>query len=158
KVCNWVSDDNKCMPEQRFESSSKWSIYNNVISFTNKSKEARIHFYANSDGSKTVTNLYDDLQVHQLIQMDPSYNYQDNEQYIIKTDPSNIVHNGEPLNDQGYYLVTGTPDITLRFPWPELILLLVMMLIVIRLLFKKEIIQTERIIARDIKRIESGLK
>jgi len=50
------------------------------------------------------------------------------------------------------------PDITLKFPFIELILLLVMMLIVIRLLFKKEIIQTERIIARDIKRIESGLK
>ena len=50
------------------------------------------------------------------------------------------------------------PDITLKFPFIELILLLVMMLIVIRLLFKKEIIQTEKIIARDIKRIESGLK
>jgi len=36
--------------------------------------------------------------------------------------------------------------------------LLCMMVIVIRLLFKKEIIQTEKIIARDIKRIESGLK
>ncbi|MBS3079512.1 hypothetical protein J4218_05305 [Candidatus Pacearchaeota archaeon] len=50
------------------------------------------------------------------------------------------------------------PDITLKFPLTELILLLCMMLIVIRLLFKKEIIQTERIIARDIKRIESHIK
>ena len=50
------------------------------------------------------------------------------------------------------------PDITLKFPFAELILLLCMMLIVIRLLFKKEIIQTEKIIARDIRRIEAGLK
>jgi len=49
-----------------------------------------------------------DLHVHQLIQMDPSYEYQDNEQYLIKTEPSNIVHNGEPLNnEEDYYFVTG---------------------------------------------------
>jgi len=39
--------------------------------------------------------------------MGPSYPYKPSEQYIIKTEPSNVVYNGEPLNDQGYYLVTG---------------------------------------------------
>ncbi len=64
----------------------------------------------------------------------------------------------DPLNDAGYYLVTGKPDITLRFPWPELILLLFMMLVVIRLLFKKEVVRTEKAVARDIKRIESAMR
>jgi len=50
------------------------------------------------------------------------------------------------------------PDITLKFPFIELILLLVMMVIVIRLLFKKQVLETEKIIARDIRRIEAGLK
>lgn len=137
KICNWVSGDNACLPVKQYEKTANWSKYGSITKFTNKSTSAFIYIYSNSDGTKTVTNLYDDIEFHQLIQMDLSYNFKDNERYVIKTDPSNIVHNGEPLNDVGYYLVTGKPDITIRFPWPELIILLFMMLIVIRLLFKK---------------------
>ena len=59
----------------------------------------------------------------------------------------------DPLNDAGYYLVTGKPDITLRFPWPELILLLFMMLVVIRLLFKRQDANTEKDSIKHIRRI-----
>ena len=153
KICNWIIGDDLCNPDANLGSSEKWVAYRKLLIFTNKSRDSLINFYANSDGRVTTTNLYDDLQVRKLTQVDPPYPYKPNEQYLIKTDPSNIVHNGEPLNDEeGYYLVTGAPDITLQFPLTELILLLFMMLVVVRLLFKKEIIQTEKTMMRDTRR------
>lgn len=145
RICVWASKDDTCMLSKSFYLAKDWKKYQKIISFTNKSRTASVFFYADSEGIVT-TNLYDDLQVHQLIEMSPDYPFSNDEQYIVKTDSSNIVHNGEPLPDEpGYYLVQGTPDITIHFPWPELVLLLAMMLIVIRLLFMT---QSEKIAYR----------
>jgi len=88
-----------------------------------------------------------------------------NEQYIILTKKDNIVHNGEFLSDSSkedesgfaYYLVSGMPDITLKFPWTEIIIVLIMGFIVIRLLFKKNVIHAEHEIKEEIDRIIQGV-
>lgn len=93
------------------------------------------------------------LQVHKLIPITPSINQADYnlaEQYVIKTNPDNVISaicseekltdEGvcpiEKLNDEGYYLITGAPDITLKFPWTELVLIIIMMLMSKILLLK----------------------
>ena len=83
--------------------------------------------------------------------MDTDYPYEDDEQYVIKTNTANVIHNERyvKLTDDGYYLVNGAPDITLQFPWTELIILIVLIIIVIRLLFKKEISRTIKIYERE---------
>lgn len=136
RYCNWVQGDNSCLQSGKLGESSEWMKYWGLLKYTNKSESSAIFFYADSNGYKSSTNLYDDLQIHKIYEISIDLQYNENEQYVILTDPSNVVHNGEQLNDEGYYLVTGKPDITLRFPWAELVILLFMMLVVIRLLFK----------------------
>jgi len=150
RFCNYVTGDNKCIPTKTFDNYDDWQFYSSIIQFTDKSQSASIFFYADSDGTKTVTNLYDGLEVRRLVQMDTDYPYEDDEQYVIKTNTANVVHNRFiKLTDDGYYLVNGAPDITLKFPWTELIILIVLILIVIRLLFKKEISRTIKIYERE---------
>ena len=151
-TCVWVTNDNKCLIDKKLESSNKWNKSYSLLIPLNNSVSASIYFYANSDGSRTVTNLYDDLQVHKLNLISNSGPFNSEEQYIIKTNPSNIVSNAEKLNDEGYYLITGAPDITLKFPWTELALIIIMMLIVIRLLFRKQIIHLEEKVANNLKK------
>lgn len=137
RICVWANNENNCILSETMLESKNWTSLNKIVDFSEKSIYSRVFLYSDSDGRFTTTNLYDNLQVHELTSLDLSYNCQSSEQYIIKTDPSNMVHNGEALDESGYYLVKGKPEITIRFPWPELILLLFMMLVVIRLLFKK---------------------
>jgi len=144
-TCIWISGENICKKEGgALEKTEEWKRFRSKLEFTNKSQDVLIHIYANSRDSNTYTNFYDDIQVHQLVEMNPRfYKYLENEDYVIKTDPSNVIHNGEKLNEEGYYIVTGKPDITLKFPWTELAILLFMMLVVIRLLFKKQVLKEE---------------
>jgi hypothetical protein len=141
KFCNWVGKDNQCLPIKNFEETFNWTKYNTILSFTNKSESAFIYFYADSDGSETVTNIYDDLQVHKLVQIYKKSGFDSNSDYIIKTKKDNIV-NGELISDEGndeaYFYIMGEPKITLKFPWEDLILIIVFILIIIRLIFKKD--------------------
>ena len=95
-----------------------------------------IYFYADSDGTKTVTNLYDDLQVRKLIEINNNYNYNESEEYIIKTKADNHVK-GERISDiengEAYFLIQGEPKVTIKFPITELIIILIMLIIIIRL-------------------------
>jgi hypothetical protein len=152
--CNFVKGDDNCLPNLKIPQNKSWTEYHTILSFTNKSQSASIYLYADSSGTP-VTNLYDSLEVHRLIPMNTSASnyYNPNSQYIIKTNPDNLV-DGEMLNDQGYYLVTGEPNITLRFPWSELIILLVMMIIVIRLLFKNPASEIEKDVEKELKRFK----
>lgn len=148
RICNWVAGDNKCIPDERLKTVSSWTNYKKIISFTNKSDSSSIYFYADSSGT-AVTNLYDDLQVYRLIPIYTDfetaykkfyrYPFNSKEQYIIKTDPVNIINSpgAEKLTDDGYYIVMGEPDVTMKFPWSEVTILLIMMFIIIRLLFTK---------------------
>jgi len=168
----WAEGDQLILLNQEFKSSSKWNIYSNLIKFSNKSTGGLIYFYANSDGTKTVTNLYDDLQVRKLISIKPSLNpddYKQDQEYVIKTNPTNVISSIcakqykdsegkcpiEKLSDEGYYLVRGAPQVNLKFPWTELILIIIMMLIVIRLLFRKQVIKAEETFESELKK---GLK
>ena len=64
----------------------------------------------------SITNLYDSLEVRWLIPVKISYydfNFRQNEQYVIKTDPADVIHNlnveklSDNSSDNGYYLVKG---------------------------------------------------
>ncbi len=154
RYCNWVVDDNKCLPEEKFWETDKWTHYRHILSFNDKSRLSNVHFYSDSRG-ETVTNLYDDLQVHRLMPVAKDYPFDYEEEYVIKTNPENIVYNegAEKLNEEGYYFVIGAPKITLKFPWVELVLIMLMMLIVIRLLFKKQVRDFTYELRGDLKKI-----
>ena len=82
----------------------------------------------------------------------------ENNSYIILTNPDNLV-NGEKLNGQGYYLISGISEITLKFPVTEVIILVIMIVIVIRLLFKRSEEEIHESISRDLrKNIENTIK
>ncbi|MFA6023469.1 MAG: hypothetical protein WC781_05260 [Candidatus Pacearchaeota archaeon] len=44
----------------------------------------------------------------------------------------------EPANGEAYYLVHGSPQITIKFPYTELGLIVVMLLVMIRLILRKK--------------------
>ncbi len=180
RFCNYVSGENRCLPEYRFDLNQTWNKYQSILQFTNLSIGSLIHLYADSRG-EPVTNLYDDLQVHRLdpisydellelesINSDFSKNapeLAENNTYIILTKKDNLVRNGEflsdsaPLSGFAYYLISGKPEITLKFPLTEIIILVIMMLIVIKLLFKKSEEEIHESIARELRRdIEKAIK
>jgi hypothetical protein len=171
KICNLVLKDNICNPYLTIDKTEKWTIYRNILILTNKSNQMSTVFYAESSG-ESVTNLYDDLQVHKLILITPSLSpddYKQGQEYVIKTNPTNVISSicakqykdsegncpVEKLSDDGYYLVRGAPQVNLKFPWTELVLIVIMMLIVIRLLFRKEVIKVEETFEYELKK---GLK
>jgi hypothetical protein len=172
KICNLILGEGICNPNENFKHTENWTEYNTLLTFHNQSEGDIIHFYASSDGIQTVTNLYDDLQVHELISIKPSLNpddYKQDQEYVIKTNPTNVISTicakqyknsegncpVEKLSDNGYYLVRGAPQVNLKFPWTELVLIIIMMLIVIRLLFRKQVIKVEETFEYELKK---GLK
>ncbi|MBR9704868.1 hypothetical protein GOV12_05630 [Candidatus Pacearchaeota archaeon] len=70
-------------------------------------------------------------------------------QYVILTRSDNLVKNAEFLSsaEEGfsYYLIQGTPQITLKFPYTELIIIIILIIIVIRLLFKRSEYELKRV-------------
>ena len=157
RMCNWVDGDNQCLPNQKLNSTNNWTFYKNILAFTNQSESASIYFYADSDGTKTVTNLYGDLEVHKLVPIEnhSAHSYTDNESYVIKTRFDYGV-NGNRLGDidaktgEAYFLVKGKPEVTIKFPWTEVVIVVIMMLIVIRLLFKKQTDEFVHIAEKDL--------
>lgn len=148
RVCNWATGDNKCLPEIKFDKADSWIPDYSILSFTDKSEQSLVHFYADSDGTKTITNLYDDLIVRKLIPIitPDNYKYKADEEYIFETDRSNIIHNVDAVklseNKEGnksQYLVMGKPDITLKFPWTEIVIVVLITIIIVRLIIKKDI-------------------
>ena len=111
-TCIWVTGENICKKEGgNLEKTFQWKEFRAFLQFTNNSENVLVHFYADSSGEQ-VTNLYDSLEVRWLIPVKVSYynfSFKDNEQYVIKTDSANVIHNtqAEKLNDDGYYIVTG---------------------------------------------------
>ena len=161
KFCNWVVGDDKCLPVKKLPSANQWTKYEQLLIFTNNSESAYIYFYADSDGTKTVTNLYDDLQVHKLIPMQRNGDFNQNETYIIKTKADNNV-NGEMISDvvdgEAYFMVKGEPIVTIKFPWTEVVIIMLMLFVIIRLLFKKQISEFEREIAGEAKDIARDIR
>ncbi len=145
RFCNWVDGDRKCLPDTRFEQTKEWQEYTTALVFTNNSKDALIHFYADSDGTKTVTNFYDGLKVHKLIPIKNTreYQYNQDEEYIIKTKTDNNIK-GDMISEidaktgEAYFITKGEPKVTIKFPWSEVMIVIIMILVVVRLVFKKE--------------------
>src|SRR3989344_1689749 len=46
RFCNWVSGENKCMPENKLNASMEWKEYKTILMFTPHSNNSIIHFYA----------------------------------------------------------------------------------------------------------------
>jgi len=135
QICNWVGGNNQCIPNKIMNPSKEWNISNSLFIPSNNSISASITLYASSDGTRTVTNLYDDLQVHKLTQINNSGPFFLNQPYVILTNKKNLVEDGEFLSDSStelgsaYYLITGEPEITIKFPIKEIILIFSMILI-----------------------------
>lgn len=144
RYCNWVRGDNKCLPDQKFNLSNEWVGFRDILKFTEKSISSSIYFYADSDGTKTVTNLYDNLQVHRLIQIDPEGFFDSEEEYIFLTKADNNVYDAELISEidtktgEAYFLTKGKPNVTIKFPWSEVVIVGIIILIVIRLLFRRQ--------------------
>ena len=140
RVCGWTTEDNKCIPEKRLETTNKWTNYQALLEFTNKSEKSLIHFYADSSGELR-TNLYDDLQVRKLVKISSKAKFSESEAYIVKTKVDNKI-NGEKIggeeNGEAYFLVNGRPNITIRFPYYEIAIIVLIMLVIARILLKKE--------------------
>ena len=145
RMCNWVTGDNRCLPEIKFAQTDYWTQYKTILTFTNNSERSLIHLYADSRDGKTYTNLYDDLQVRWLIPIDyPSdFEYFDEEEYIFKTKADNNINNAEIISDidaktgEAYFIVKGKPQVTIKFPWSEIVIIVIIMLVVVRLMFKE---------------------
>ncbi len=44
----------------------------------------------------------------------------------------------DPGTGEAYFLVTGRPNVTIQFPWTEVVIMVIMILIILRLMVKKE--------------------
>jgi hypothetical protein len=136
RFCSWFEGNEKCLPDKKLETTIEWTQQKEILFPTEKTNGILIFFYADSDGTKTVTNFYDDLQVRKLIEIDNNYNYNESEEYIIKTKADNNV-NGERISEiedgEAYFLIQGEPKVTIKFPLTELIIILIMLIIIIRL-------------------------
>lgn len=166
RMCNWVNDDQKCMPELRYSSSIDWLKDQQIISLTEKSRQSLIYFYADSRDGKTVTNLYDDLRVHKLIPIEnpEEYEYNPEEEYIFKTKADNKIHDAQMLGDldaktgEAYFITKGKPNITIKFPLSEIVIIILIILIIVRLLFKKQFFHTEHEIRGEVNQIIKRLE
>ncbi len=145
RFCNWVSGDNRCIPNRKLEPTRIWAKQIEVLTFTQESTSPSIFLYADSDGTKTVTNLYDDLQVHKLIPIENpnEYKYAEDEEYVIKTKADNKVKGGlisdvNAKTGEAYFITKGKPNVTIKFPWSEVVIIVIMFVIIVRLMFKKE--------------------
>jgi hypothetical protein len=136
KYCHWNPTENRCISSEEYPKTENWLKHIEISQGIDSNTPSSVYFYADSDGTKTVTNLYDDLQVRKLIPIEEPYNYNESEEYIIKTKADNHV-NGERISDiengEAYFITKGEPKVTIKFPITELITILIMLIIIIRL-------------------------
>ena len=152
KFCNWANGKNKCLPVKFVNPNEEWTRYNEILLFDEQSLSSSIYLYADSRDGKTHTNLYDALEFHKLIPIEnpKDYKYNPEEEYIFKTKTNNNIHNAEMISEidkktaEAYYITKGKPNITIKFPWSEVVIVTVMLLIVVRLLFKKQILKNRK--------------
>ena len=147
RICNWVNHDKKCMPEYRLTQTDSWTNYLSILSFSELSVSSSIFFYAdNREGQGVVTNLYDDLQVRKLspIENPSEYKFNPEQEYVFKTKADNNVHDAELISEidkttgEAYFLTKGKPNVTIKFPWSEIVIVGLILFFVIRLLSKKD--------------------
>ncbi|MFA6023465.1 MAG: hypothetical protein WC781_05240 [Candidatus Pacearchaeota archaeon] len=140
KVCNLISEEKTCKPNNKFQKTTEWTRFNYLLLLNDGSRSSSLHFYADSSGSQ-VTNLYDGLRVSKLTELLENVELLDYNEYIIKTKVSHNVNGemlGDPINGEAYYFIQGVPQITIKFPYAELGLIVVMILIMIRLMLRKK--------------------
>jgi len=49
-----------------------------------------------------------------------------------------MISDVDAKSGEAYFLTTGKPSITIRFPWSEIVIILVMMIVIVRLMFGRE--------------------
>ena len=54
---------------------------------------------------------------------------------------------------EAYFLAKGKPYVTIKFPWSEIAIIIIMLVIIVRLLFKKQVLQTEKEIKEEVDKI-----
>jgi len=160
RICIFIEIERVCLVGDRIPFSTGWKRYSKIFNSINYSTNAEVYLYTDSTG-RTYTNLYDDLQVHKLMPMNSKGPFNENETYIIKTKADNNV-NGEMISDvvdgEAYFMVKGEPIVTIKFPWTEVVIIMLMLFVIIRLLFKKQISEFEREIAGEAKDIARDIR
>jgi hypothetical protein len=122
--------------DHKFDSTEKWIKHQIIISKISEDvKGVSVGFHSSSNDGLPKSNLYDALQVNKLVQIQEPFNYQKDEEYIIKTKTYNKV-NGEQIESinseigEVYFLITGEPKVTIKFPLTELIIILMILIII----------------------------
>ena len=49
-------------------------------------------------------------------------------------------------------MTSGKPSITIKFPWSEIVIILVMMIVIVRLMFGKQVLEKEEEIKKELKK------
>ena len=62
------------------------------------------------------------------------------------------------VDGEAYFMVKGEPIVTIKFPWTEVVIIMLMLFVIIRLLFKKQISEFEREIAGEAKDIARDIR
>lgn len=140
RTCLYTTGDKKCLFNENVNISKEWNKYYKIIKFTENSDNPSVYLYTDANG-KLRTNFYDNLQINRLVYLTSNPQYRDSETYIIKTKTDNLVNGikiSDNTNGEAYYLVKGKPIITVQFPYTELVLIIIMMLIMVRLILKKK--------------------
>ena len=139
----YVCVSSKCMPGENINLGNDWKYYNSIFS-VNNTDSLSVFLFANSDGIHKVTNLYDDLQVRKLITIENprEYQYNTEEEYIFKAESDNKVK-GEMISDtdaktgEAYFIVKGIPHVTIKFPWSDVLIVIIIIFVIVRLMFKR---------------------
>jgi hypothetical protein len=138
-VCLWSEGDKSCLFREYPKQTNNWMQYKKIFNFTDKSEKVSVGFYSTSSGEPK-TNYYDDLQVRQLVSIPVKGPFSDDQEYVIKAKVDNNV-NGEKISDEvdgeAYFYVAGKPMVTIKFPYSDLVIILIIIFIIARLILTK---------------------
>ena len=63
-----------------------------------------------------------------------------------------MISDVDAKSGEAYFLTAGKPSITIRFPWSEIVIILVMMIVIVRLMFGKQVLEKEEEIKKELKK------
>ncbi|MDP2925335.1 MAG: hypothetical protein Q8N99_03110 [Nanoarchaeota archaeon] len=135
-VCLLAEADNNCSIMIKVGKSREWNESVNIFS-VKKSQKASVYFYADSGGEKISSNFYDKAEIRELTKISGKGPFMENVKYVIKTKKTYTVNGymiGEAEDNKAYFLITGKPKISEKFPINDFIALLIMIYIIIRIL------------------------
>jgi hypothetical protein len=138
RYCLWSEGDKKCLAAGTLDSGKSWNKMQKIVELSESSNLIYLFFYSDSEGSIIADNFYDGLSIKKITLLRNKSIFSNNEEYIFKTKKGNNVKGSLILEESGYeyYLTKGKPIITLKIPWYELIISIIMLFVSVRILYK----------------------